>query len=408
MSVLGREIAPTITIGRPGFRHYPAPAGGVILALPVAGVAYFGFSTFRGALSPGFYWFIAGCAALLVLLSAVTTFFWIRFGVTISLRELGVAITARGKEHELRYADIDAITIRDKHRYDDKRMVAALTRTIVVEAEGRVIKAQSVAPPQEALDHVLDALVERIAEHPRSRAGRGWSVDQSTLEARRERVPLSAIAAAGVFEREVRLWKHHDEQHFFSVPYESKNARVLLALAQRGASAAAHVEPASSSGIGRLLFARRTTLLSGAGNTIMAAFGLGLVWMCLERYLHVDPQLALGAVIGGFVLWIFYSIYRATVRYRFHERAVVRTSLLGTRTLAYANVAVMRWNASTTMLEHVIPLGTTVKAKLIPDDGSPALSVRLHHFRSNDGDLPHVRRAIAHHIAHGLRARLDR
>jgi hypothetical protein len=408
MSVLGREIAPAITIGRPGFRHYPAPAGGVILALPLAGVAYFGFSTFRGALSPGFYWFIVACAALLVLLSAVTTFFWIRFGLTISLRELGVAITARGKEHELRYADIDAITIRDKRRYDDRRMVAALTRTILLEAEGRGIKAQFVTPPQEALDNVLDELVERIAEHPRSRAGRGWSIEQSTLEARRERVPLPAITAAGVFEREVRLWKHRDEEHFFSVPYESKNARVLLALARRSAPAAAHAEPASSSGIGRLLFARRTSLISGAGNTLMAGFCLAMVWMVLERYLHVDPQVALGAVIAGFVLWIFYSIYRATVGYRFHERAVVRTSLLGTRTLAYANVAVMRWSESTTLLQHAIPLGTTVKAKLVPDDGSPALSVRLHRFRSNDGDLRFVRDAIAHPIAHALHARLDR
>lgn len=73
MSLLGREIAPAITIGRPGVRHYPAPVSGVIIALPFAGIAYFGFTTFRGALSPGFYWFMVWCAALLVLLSAVTT-----------------------------------------------------------------------------------------------------------------------------------------------------------------------------------------------------------------------------------------------------------------------------------------------------------------------------------------------
>lgn len=171
-------------------------------------------------------------------------------------------------------------------------------------------------------------------------------------------MPLAAITAAGVFEREVRLWKHHDEEHFFSVPYQSKNARVLLAAARRSAPAAAPAPPPSSSGIGRLLFARRTTLISVAGNTLMAAFGLGMIWMCLERYLHVPSRLALGAVIGGFVLWIFYSIFRATVRYRFHERALVRTSLLGTRTLAYANVAEMRWSESIERLEGAIPRGT--------------------------------------------------
>ncbi len=407
---LGREIAPAVVIGRPRFRYYPGPPTAAIVSIPFLALTLFGYLTFRAEMSPGFYSFTAWMTAFVLVMAVVTTVIWLRFGVTISLRELGVVIVSRGKTHEIRYADIDAITIYDKRRYDETATVRALTRTITLETATGKVKAEYVALPQDALDDTLDAIVERVAAEPRPRAGKGWSIEHGTLTVRRDRVPLSSISAAGVFERNVRLWKHNDEEHFFSVPHDTKNARVLLALAQRSASTApaqASAASSTSSGIGRLLFSRRTTLLSGLGNTILVIFGLAVGWMCLEKYLGIPTKIALGAMIAVFVLWIFYSIYRATVRYRFHERALVRLSLLGTRTLAYANVAAMTWHESAATLEHAIPLGTTLKAKLLPDDGSRAVSIRIHRFRGRDGDLEPVRSHIAHHIAHTLQRHLE-
>jgi len=407
MSLLGREITPPAVVGRPRFRYYPGPPTAAVVSIPFIALTAFGYLTFRASSSPGFYAFIAGCTGLMLLMAVTTFIIWMRFGARLSLRELGVVLN----EQEIPYAQIDALTVYDKRRYDETATVRALTRTITIETAGRKVQAQFVAPRGEALDQWLILLAERIAAQERPRAGRGWRVEQGTLETRRERVAVSAITAAGVFERDVRLWKHHDEQHFFSVPLDSKNARVLLALAQRGTSAVPAeptAEPSSSTGIGRLLFARRTSLISGVGNTLVAAFLIGIGWMCLERFLHLSAKLALGIAIGAFVLWIFYSIYRATVRYAFHERAIVRTSPLGTRTLAYANVATMQWHETGTTLEHAIPMGKTLKAKLVPDDGSPAVSIRSHRFRDQEGDLERVRSAIALHIAQRLRAQLDR
>jgi hypothetical protein len=113
---LGRELAPAATIGRPKFRHYPGPATGVILAIPFAALAVFGFTTFRGALSPGFYWFIAACAALLMLLSLVTTVFWLRFGISLGSR-------ARHRDHRAREG---ARAPLRRHRRDHGSRPAAL------------------------------------------------------------------------------------------------------------------------------------------------------------------------------------------------------------------------------------------------------------------------------------------
>lgn len=402
---LGSEIAPVAVIGRPGFRLYPGPASGAILAVPFAGVAVWGFTTFRGALSPGFYWFLAAGAALLALLSAVTTAFWLRFGVTLSLRELGVVLNG----HEIPYAEIDSLTVHDKRRYDDTAVTRAVTRTVTIETAGRQVRAQYVARPWEVLDHMLDHIAQRVAGSPRPRDGKGWRIEQGTLVVRGERVPLPAISAAGVFERDVRLWRHRDEEHFFAVPYDSKNARVLLALASNPATEAhPQPEPVHSAGIGRLLFARRTSIASVLGEGVIAVFIFGLVWMGLERYLGFDMELAVGIAVGGAVLWMMNALYRRSLRYRFHERAVVRSSALGTRTLAYANVASMKWGATATSLEHAIPMGTTVKAKLVPDDGSPALSIALHRFRGDDADLLAVRNAISAHIAEAMHRRVLR
>jgi hypothetical protein len=400
---LGREIQTAAIIGRPRFRDYPGPPTAAILFVPFAALAAFGFLTFRASASPGFYWFIAFCAAFMLLGALITFAIWLRFGVTLSLRELGAEFNG----HSIPYADIDAVTVHDKRRYDETATVRALTRTVTIDAAGRKVKAAYVARPGEMLDDVLDHLAQRVAAEPRSRAGKGWRVEQATLHARGTMVPLSTISAAGVFEREVRLWRDRDERHFFSVQCDSKNARVLLALAEGARASSPQPAPVSTAGIGLLLFARRTSIASVLGNTILAAFLIALGWLCMERFLHLGP-LARGAAIGAAVLWVVFAIHRATVRYSFHERALVRTSLLGERTLAYANVATMKWRETTTSLEHAIPMGTTIRAKLVPNDGSRALSITLHRFRGDDTDLVPVRTAIAHHIAEKLRQQLDR
>jgi hypothetical protein len=54
----------------------------------------------------------------------------------------------------------------------------------------------------------------------------------------------------------------------------------------------------------------------------------------------------------------------------------------------------------------VIPMGTTVRAKLVPDDGSRALTIDLHTFRGDDPDLLAVRNAMAAHVAETMHRRV--
>jgi len=323
---LGRELE-TATISRPRFREYPGPPTCAIFSIPLVALASFGFLTFRASLSPGFYWFIALCAAFMVAGALITFALWLRFGVKISLHEHGLAIAALGKQHEIPYAEIDALTVRDKGRFDETATLRGLTRTIVIVAGGRKARAVYVAKPGEALDAILDRLAERIAAEPRSRAGKGWRVEQGTLHARGTTVPLPAISAAGIFERNVRLWRHHDEGHFFSVPYDSKNARVLLALARNRAAEAVAEPSTSGAGIGRLLFARRTTITSVLGNTILVAFGLALAWLCVDRFLPGFRGLGNGAILGIAVLWLFHACYRATTRCNCWSPTSITTSM---------------------------------------------------------------------------------
>lgn len=396
---LGREIEPAVAIGRPRFREYPGPPTCAIVAVPFLALAAFGFLTHRAALSPGFYWFVALCAALMVAGALITFAIWLRFGVSIALHERGVVLNGR----EIAYADIEALTVRDKHRVDETATVRALTRTVIIETNAAKVKALYVARPDEALDATLDRIAEQIAAEPRPRKGSRWRIEQGTLHARGTMVPLPAISAAGIFEREVRLWRNREDRHFFSVPYDSKNARVLLALARKRAEEATAVaETSAGVGIGRLLFARRTTLTSVVGNTILVAFGLALAWLCVDRFVPQFRGLGDGAIAGLALLWSFFALYRATVRYAFHERAVVRTTLVGSRTLAYAHVRAMAWRETATVFEHVIPMGTTVVAHLLPSDGSRPLQITLHRYRGTDGDLEPVRTSIARHIAEHL------
>jgi len=104
---------------------------------------------------------------------------------------------------------------------------------------------------------------------------------------------------------------------------------------------------------------------------------------------------------------VFHALYRITTRYRFHERGLTRSTLLGDRTMLYGQVESMTWRETVTMINHAIAIGTTMKIRLA-GAGEKPLQVKVHRFRGTDADLEPVRRAIAHNIALRLRQTLER
>jgi hypothetical protein len=394
-----------VAIGLPPFRHYPVPGVFWPFAIFFAFVAVIMAVTGFFAMNPSFWTAFSLFGSVFWVGAIYGSFRRYQLRITMSLRELGVVIVSGGrKTYAARYADIDALTVSDLIRGDERRNAVALTRSITIHAD-RKIRADYVALPQnDPLDPLLDELAARIASQPRQREGKGWMIERETLHAGGESVPLSMIASAGVFDKQVRLWRRGEDFHFFSVPFFSRNARVLLRRATDASkNAPVHatlsgIATADGSGIGRLLFTRRTSPFS---QIFVTALLFGVLWTgqrLVDRQVPQYHDLARAAALALGVLVILRAIHRLSTRYRFHERGMVRATLLGHRTLLYRNIGGMSWKQSVTLVEHAIYAGTLLRVNFLPNDGSPPLKLRLYRFRGEDPDLQRVRDVISRSI----------
>lgn len=410
-SLLGPETEEAVRVRRPSFRYYPGPIVCAVAAIPFAAITALGYLTERHEWSPDFYRGAAIGTVVLIALAVFTTLLWMAMGITVSPRQLGVVIVTGRKQFSYRYADIDAFTVSDSPRYDNYRRVVALNRAITIEAEGEKKRFHYVAMPNDLLDDMLDRLTARIAAETRPRSGAKWELGTSTLRYRGEDVPLNQIAKAGIFDNEIRAWKRGEPMPFLAVPYSSRNARLLLYAFHNAPPAepvAASVIPSTTSvdGIGRELFVRRTSITSVIFTRFLAACVLWVGWIAVDKKLPEFNQLGHGALIGIAVLAALHALNRIAMRYRFHERGLTRTTLLGNRTLMYAQIASMTWSETVTMIQHSIPLGTTKKIRFVPIHGKP-LNLKMHRWTTTDTDLDSVRRVIADHIAANLHHQLE-
>jgi hypothetical protein len=365
--------------------------------------AAWGFATGRGALSPGFYWFVAGMAGLMFLMAIGTTIRRMQLQLTMSLREPGVTLIAGSREHNLAYRELDALTIAESGRYDDARNLIALNRSITLDAAGKRASASYVAVADDPLDDLLQELVERMARERRDRSGEGWSIENEMLIANRERVPLSTISAAGVFDREVRVWCHGRKEPLLAVPLSSRNARLLLYIAgeaqtsappRRARTSAAAIEESNIE-----LFTRRTSKLAVLFQTAL----LGCVIFLAQYAVTVKaPALAEPARIAAFLAAaaaMIAAIHRMSRTYHFHEHSVTRTSLFGSRTFRYEDAVSITWKERSSFLEHTVYLGTSMTVTMTAANGAPPFVITLHRFRTSDEDLLPLRRAVSERIA---------
>jgi len=211
----------------------------------------------------------------------------------------------------------------------------------------------------------------------------------------------------------VRAWRRGDATHFLAVPLSSRNAYLLLHRLQKGAASHTTMtreEPIAgdTSGIGRQLFVRRTSMTSVVFYTAVMAGVLYLAWLSVDRFVPQFARLGHGAVLGAGMLFLLYALHRLTTRYRFHERGLTRSTILGKRTMLYGQVEKLLWKETTTLINHSIAVGTTMNVQFVPGDGSSPLQVKLHRFRAGDEDIEPVRRAVSHNIALHLREHLNR
>jgi len=386
----------TVVIPPPPLRLYRGPVVCWPIALLFATFAAWGFATGRGRLSPGFFWFMAAAAALMFVIAVGTTIRRKQLQLTMSLSERGVTLVSGNREHALAYRDVDSLTVVESDRYDDHRNVIALNRTITLQAEGTRAKASYVAESDDPLEALLQQLVERMARERRNRAGDGWSIEQEMLITGRERFPLSMISAAGVFDREVRIWRRGSSTPILTVPLSSRNARLLLHLAGEAQSAASAHAPAANDDL--QLFTRRTSLASVLFQSALGGVAVWLAQYAVEVKAPAFAAMADKLAIAAALLLAIAALHRLTRTYEFHQHAVTRRTWFGSRTFRYDDAAALTWNERSTYLNHAIYLGTKMKVTLASADGKP-FAIDLHRFRAEDEELVTLRRLLAGKIA---------
>lgn len=390
----------TVVIPPPPFRLYRGPVVCWPIAFLFAAFAAWGFATGRGALSPGFYWFMTAMAGLMFAMAIGSTIRRMQLQLTLTLRDQIVTLVAGSREHTLAYRELDALTVAESGRYDDERNLIALNRSITLHAAGKRASASYVAVANDPLDDLLQELVERMARERRNRSGEGWSIENEILTAGSERIPLSNISAAGVFDREVRIWRHGRTEPVLTVPLSSRNARLLLHIAgEAQTSAPSHTEAAATSASNRELFTRRTSTLAVLFQTALAGVA---IWLAQFAVAVKAPAFAEGARMAAFVvaaLAMISAIHRITRTYRFHEQSVTRTSLFGSRTFRYDEAVSLTWKESNSFLEHTIYLGTSMTISMSAANGEKPFVITLHRHRASDEDLLPLRRALSERVA---------
>src|SRR5262245_1395295 len=335
---------------RPRFGIYPGP----ILA-PVVGVLTLLFSIFiwsRDSSNASIATFFFAITAMMFVLSAITIARYLGYRVTAAVHDHAVVFNGR----EFRFDQIDFVTLRDRARVPQMGGITMVERTLTIApVDGKKKSFVWIAEGHDPIAPVVEFLHRRLADEAPRRTlhGKRWSIVQMTLQTQDDMTPLSTLSGAGIYDREVRLWRRGETTPFFAAPVTSENAHVLLRVAE-DAVAKAPPAPAAAptaaagddAGLGRLLFARKPSGFVNVFSSII--YGLFGVAMALYAADHIDPQLDKPAIYLASAIAIFFvlrALHSFTVRYRFYELGVISTYVGGRREVRYADVESMSWGA---------------------------------------------------------------
>jgi len=198
------------------------------------------------------------------------------------------------------------------------------------------------------------------------------------------------------------LWRQNEELPFFSVDANSKSARLLLEIVQRHLPESP-ADRKSAESLGRLLFRKKSGI---ALVLILGLLGLGLVAGGIWLLLTPGEEKILGAfflLMGLPLCW--YTILVASRVYQFHEVGVTERSVLKKKSLRYADIERMKYEA-TRHYHNGIYTGTSVRFNMIPANNEPPIKFSGS-FRGSDDDLEHLREFISALVADKMYKRLS-
>ncbi|MSR59365.1 MAG: hypothetical protein EXS05_17270 [Planctomycetaceae bacterium] len=268
----------------------------------------------------------------------------------------------------------------------------------------------------------LELLIERILGHLYDRAvtaltaeqafeGEGWSLYGNELVAthhrRTETVRVDELAAVDVFDNDLCVWKHNQDEPALRIPMRSANAHVLLTLLRERVAAPTERSPSAGGDrptdgrLGRVLFERKPGRWTKAFVMLLPAAAVvclvAAVITALARQ-RLEPA-AIGAVLSFMLLLMTMIPLSLCAHLRCHEHGVCMRGLWRERRLKYADVDSFAYNAVPQYVKGVYS-GTTFTLTFATHvDGKPSTLTYAKTLRNADEELDHLRDHVSRVIA---------
>ncbi len=342
---------------------------------------------------------------------------------TVQIYERGFSFSRWGKTRIFPFDEVVSVCLRDTEEHVNG-VPQGRRRRLRLRSQSARLKldsALSYDQPDELgawLRALLEALGDAAARRldgGRTLEGQGWKLSAMGLQTGRERaLPISGLAAVGTIHasesrlrEKIAVWRAGEAEPFFSVGAETANALILEDVLSRRIAAETPADTGAtgpeSTGFGRLVFERR---VSRVAIGIAAVLGAGLAISGLVLLAAVGELSGIGVLMLALGLGVTAIALLVTInRLRCYERAVVRRTVLSTRTVAFDQVERMSYRTVDQYLNGAY-VGTNVTITLAPINAKRKLKFSAT-VKGGADDLESLRNYVAGRIAERLYARLQ-
>ncbi len=363
---------------------------------------------------------VAGISAL----ALVSQLVWIgkkkRDRLWITVTEDGFLIHDRQGTHEFDDSQIVALDLSTHENYTGG-VLKSVSRTFTVTVAGsdqpivmrNTIPVDAPDPLAPFINRTVHDYRERAVEameHGVRLEGTGWSLGRDNFEIRRgadiESLRFDELAAFDIFDGRICVWKRGDEEPTVKIPLDSKNAFLLqLILPERIPESTDRQEHVTGDSLGRILFERRSTLVTQILLWVGAAVcGLLAVIFILAG----EPDnFIIAAVAAPFAIVLAVAAVQTRKSvFRCHELGVTKRGLFGERRLLYRDVQQFTY-AGTRQYYNGVYTGTTMALTFAPAADSGLKTITFSRTIKNaDSSLDALRDHVAQVIGAQMAQRL--
>jgi hypothetical protein len=263
------------------------------------------------------------------------------------------------------------------------------------------------------IGRILDHLYERARAALEARQtfdGEGWSLCGNELVVGTRRsttVPLEELAAVDVFDGDLCVWKHGQDEPVVRIPVDAANTQVLLRLLRE--KIAPPPEPGarpSGDRLGRILFERKPGKFTLVLLWLLPGAGLiGLAVVPLIALANRNPHtLLLGIPVVCLSAFFWALLLSQSVEFRVYEHGVRRRWLFRTRQLFYNQVDSFTYSAVKQYTKGVYT-GTNFTLTFAARTGGTVQKLTYSRKLQNaDSALDHLRDKISQLIADRMAA----